>query len=209
VKAQDLFIRALSSAIEQNVDTSNEKIVYADCAKNGYTNPTITDLLNTLMRSLSSTHDFSNRHAPVDGIIRNHSLLGTRTVEFDEFQHFTPQRKLSITIASTYYPLDFHSRYLGFLDNPEVNKEAERVTRRQGFRRPVAGFRYDGGRMSQRAYFDTMKDYVHLSELGAGFKPTIRFSIADFGVMTESQFIMLDYNFIKEKIKQLILYTAD
>ena len=209
MKAQDLFIKALSSAIEQNVDTSNEKIVYADCRNNGYIDPIIAELLYTLRQSLSSTPDFSNRHAPVDGIIKNHSLLGTRVVEFDEFQHFTPQRKLSITIASTYYPLDFHSRYLRYLDNPEVNNEAERVTRRQGFRRPVAGFRYDGGRMSQRAYFDTMKDYVHLSELGAGFKPTIRLSIADFGVMTESQFIMLDFNFLQEKIRQMILNPSD
>jgi len=204
MKAQKRFICALSSAIEMDVDIANSKLVYADYRMNGYTDHTIIELLERLKESLHSTYDFSNRCTPVDGIIRNHKLLGTRVVEFDEFQHFTAQRKLSIAIANAYHPLDFHKRYLNFLDNAEVIAECEKVTRRTGFRKPVHGFQYAGGRMSQRAYFDTMKDYVHLSERGMGFKSTLRFSIADFGVTSETKFLELDSSLIEERISNII-----
>ncbi len=49
----------------------------------------------------------------------------------------------------------------------------------------------------QAAYFDTVKDYIHLSERGRGFKPTIRFSIPDFDVTKEANFIRQILAFFK------------
>lgn len=107
-------------------------------------------------------------------------------------------------LSESYWPLTFHKKYLQYLDDNNIIAEADRTTLRRGFRKPVAGFRYEGGRMSQRACFDTMKDYVHLSEKGQGFNPTLRFSIPDFGVMTETQFLRLNNSIIHDRIKFIL-----
>lgn len=127
----------------------------------------------------------------------------------DEFQHFTQQRKTALTISASHCVLPFHARYLSYCEDSDVIAEAYRTTRRAGFRRAVAGFRYDGGRMSQRAYFDTMKDYIHLSSNGQGFSTTLRFAIPDFGVLSETDFLRLDSPFIKNRIIDMLTAILD
>lgn len=209
MSAEELFFSALSSVIGAEIDRSRPRLVYADSYRNTYMEPSIIELLSELRTALGTTNDFSNCHLPIDGLIRNHKKLGTRVVEFDEFQHLTSQRKIAITIAKAYCSLSFHERYLSYCKDPEVIAEVNRVTMRSGFHRPVAGFRYEGGRMSQRAYFDTLKDYVHLSEAGQGFNPIIRFAVRDFDVMTTAAFINLDASFIQERINYMLKNLAD
>jgi hypothetical protein len=124
--------------------------VYANQETSNYIDARIPALLHELRVILCSTNDFSNRIAPIDGIIRNHSVLGTRIVEFDEYQHFTQQRKLAIELAKQYCPLPFHGHYLQLLEDANVTTEASRVTKRNGFHKSVAGFRYEGGRILTR-----------------------------------------------------------
>lgn len=63
--------------------------------------------------------------------------------------------------------------------------------------------------MSQRAYFDTMKDYIHLSSNGQGFSTTLRFAIPDFGVLSETDFLRLDSPFIKNRIIDMLTAILD
>ena len=88
--AQEKFFRALSDVIGVSIDTTCPALVYAKCERNHYIDPDVLKILSEFKLILSSTEDFSNRSAPVDGVIRNDKTLGTRVVEFDEFQHFTP-----------------------------------------------------------------------------------------------------------------------
>lgn len=202
--AEDKFLQAVSDVVGLRVDTTRSALVYANSQRNHYIDPCVSKILEEIKALLHSTEDFSNRHAPVDGIIWNHQELGTRVIEFDEYQHFTPQRKLTIEISEKYRPLSFHERYRHYLEANNIFEEATRTTIRSGFHKPVAGFRFDGGRMCQRAYFDTMKDYVHLSGNGQGFNPILRFSIPDFGVATEAQFLRLDSCFIRTRINDML-----
>jgi len=77
-------------------------------------------------------------------------------------------RQLLERRAQSACPLSFHHQYLLYLKNPSAISEANRTANRIGFHKPVAEFRYDGGHLSQRAYFDTMKDYMYLSKVDKG-----------------------------------------
>jgi len=205
MSAQENFFEALSSAIDATIEKPDERLVCADSVLNVYLDMRVSELLKEIRESLCTTNDFSCRYAPIDGLIRNHKILGTRAVEFDEFQHFTQQRKIALTISASHCVLPFHARCLSYCEDTDVLAEAYRTTRRVGFRRAVAGFRYDGVRMSQRAYFDTMKDYCHFSSKGQGFSTTLRFAIPDFDVLRESDFLRLDSTFIKNRIMLTVI----
>jgi hypothetical protein len=90
-------------------------------------------------------------------------------LEFDEMQHFTREREVSLSL----YPNDIS---LGFdrLDYISLCKKFGAVAIAKGaagYRRQTAEFPFVGGRHCQRALFDTLRDLLPLRN---GLGPTIR-----------------------------------
>lgn len=205
MEAQERFFRILANVLgNQYVSTTKQINIYAKCERNKYSDERIPKLLEIMRTILKSDSEFSNKKAPIDGLILNHPNLGTRIIEFDELQHFSPERKISLELEKNFLPLSFNDRYLQFLNNDSIIESARRKNMIKGFCKPVCGFKFDGGRICQRAYFDTMKDYAHLSEHGKGLEPIIRFSIPDFGVNTEPKFLRMSEYDIQQRIKYLL-----
>lgn len=162
----------------------------------------VNELAESVLKNFNSTYDFSNMTTPVDGIIVDHTQFGTRVVEFDEYQHFTPMRAKIIELSKSTLPLDFQNHYLMLIETKEVKDKMQVVTRRVGFRKPVAGFQFVNGRMFQRAYFDFLKDYAHLSKECIGFSPIIRFAMLDFEAISGNKFSRIPDNELQEMIDQ-------
>jgi hypothetical protein len=105
-----------------------------------------------------------------------------------------------IELSKYALPLDFHDHYLMLIETKEVKDKMQVVTQRYGFRKPVAGFQYENGRMFQRAYFDFLKDYAHLFEGCTDFSPIIRFAMPDFEAMSGNEFLYIPDNELREMI---------
>ncbi len=201
MKAEERFFDVFSEVLDTQIERSKYGLVYANWNFNQYIENGVKEALHCLKDSLNSTNDFSNKTLPVDCVLRNHRTLGTRVIEFDEYQHFTNERKLAIDKMSSEYPLEYHERYLTYFKDPEVMNTMIGVTNRAGFHKAVPGFNFDGGRMVQRAFFDTLKDYIHFMNVNDGFMPIIRFALPDFGV-NSAQFLRMDKTVIKNVIEE-------
>jgi hypothetical protein len=199
------FFTALKNVLgETYVRSPFDCRIYAKYEDNNYQH-TVKELAESILKTINSTYDFSNRPTPVDGAIVNHPQLGTRLVEFDEYQHFTPMRAKVIELSKQILPLDFHEHYLELIESAEVKHEMQAVTKRTGFRKPVPGFQIENGRMFQRAYFDFLKDYAHLSEKFRQLSPIVRFAIPDFGAKDNSQFLRISENTVQKLIDQKLM----
>lgn len=99
-----------------------------------------------------------------------HDASGT-VIETDEFQHFTTDRLRTLELYPKDLPLGFDpSEYQGLC---HANRTlADRYRRSKEAR----GFRRDGGRRAQRAYFDAVRD---IAIPALGFAPVIRVPIVD------------------------------
>lgn len=205
MSAQKVFFQSLTNVLGDAVKTSCPSLVFADSEMNCYFDSRIPELLKQLRVDLGATVDgFSSRPLPVDGMLYNHSVLGTRVVEFDECQHFTLERLKTIICENRICPLAFHQRYYRYFNESDVMAMVNRTTQRIGFRRAARGFNCAGGRTKQRAYFDVMKDYIHLSERGREFRPIIRFAISDFDVVSTQAFQNLNGEFIQNRIRDVL-----
>lgn len=137
----------------------------------------------------------------IDGMIVNHPTLGTRIVEFDEEQHFTPARLVTLNalagmdyegLAQVYSAIINNNNYFlnSVLGKHRLNFSAgDKVPAWEDFKdmvlangksnngyiSPKNGFPYLGGRIAQRAYYDLLRDLAHLSEFNKGrLNPAIR-----------------------------------
>ena len=119
----------------------------------------------------------------VDGIIQEHPKLKTRIIEFDEEQHFNPFRQHTILKISSYVDthdyyflcsqLDYYKEMLikhriekssvleirSIPNTPAVFQKAiaNLVKKNNGYVKKVDLFDYIGGRIAQRAYYDTLR----------------------------------------------------
>jgi len=155
--------------------------------------PDINDGMERLLANLGSDNQFGKGGLErfVDGMIINHPILGTRIVEFDEEQHFTPARLDSLRMLKEienfpfldlYRELCSLSQFLNSFvlpkhrvrekyDDPITDFKAfqawlESVTppgKNNGYIAPKPGFPFIGGRIAQRAYYDTLRDVAHLA----------------------------------------------
>ncbi|MFU0824062.1 MAG: hypothetical protein ACFWTK_03215 [Clostridium sp.] len=111
------------------------------------------EVLNLILYKFNSTFDFSNRQLPVDCCIVNHPTLKSRIVEFDEAQHFSEQRYLTIKLLQTTTQLHFFQEYINLLKDSIVSSTFKKVVSgRSGFTNPTPGFRFKCGRTYQRAF---------------------------------------------------------
>ena len=188
--------------------------------------PLFSDLYANVLISLNSTYDFPNNNGPkYDGFLMNHPKLGSRIIEFDEEQHFTPHRMKTIQLFFDHLPFsnDYETLFVqedvrlrsilklrlrNALDNitfMDLERTAGKINEyvygrnlNNNYIRPSRGFNYPGGRLAQRAVYDLMKDLFHIVE--EGYEPIIRFSIFEF----EKEYGVLFNQCTDEQIKTLI-----
>jgi len=186
----------------------------------------------TFLEELNSNFNFSGKSLAhhIDGLLVNHPQLGTRIVEFDEEQHFTPSlftvikqqsRSVELAFADYYYSVLADIDYL----NAEVLKknrvkhrfdvypanhnsfiaaiESEKVS---GYIKPKEnGFNYVGGRLAQRAYYDSLRNAAHLSPKNQGFGPVLRFPKKCFEDKAGVNFSRLGLDQIEDYIRECLL----
>lgn len=187
--------------------------------ENAYTN---------LLEALKSDLDFSGNSIShyIDGLIINHPTLSNRIVEFDEEQHFTPARKetlkeLSLVCDNNYIDhyksicndLDYLNREV--LTKNRINLKLEQVPenftdfvnwlesknlKESGYIKSKNGFPFLGGRIAQRAYYDTLRDTAHLSPLNKDFSSPLRFAKKNIEDMANKPFKLIS----REELKRFI-----
>ena len=168
----------------------------------------VIDCYKGLLDALDSDGSFSSASLShvIDGLVTGHPVLGTRIVEFDEEQHFTPARKDTLTLLKTIIPDVYVSEYLDICNDldylndavlkknriknrlsilPDTHKEfiqwlQESDEKISGYIEPKRGFDYTGGRIAQRAYYDSLRDTAHLSPKNKSFQPPLRFAKKQF-----------------------------
>ena len=168
----------------------------------------VIDCYKDLLDALDSDGSFSSASLShvIDGLVIGHPVLGTRIVEFDEEQHFTPARKDTLALLKSIIPDVFVSEYLDICNDldylndavlkknriknrlsimPETHKEfiqwlQESDEKISGYIEPKRGFDYPGGRIAQRAYYDSLRDTAHLSPKNKSFQPPLRFAKKQF-----------------------------
>ena len=170
-----------------------------DYSQNQYIKLGLNEAFDDLLKHLGSTRDFSNKTLPVDCLIIDHPEYSTRIVEFDEYQHFSMYRALTINHLSSLLKYGFYPDYLTLINDPQVKLKHEKtISGRSGFSKPVRGFNVTNGRMIQRAYFDALKDVTHLSSYHMNYSPIIRFSIFEFESVSKKSFDLIDSSLIKD-----------
>ena len=154
------------------------------------------------LEDLNSNFNLSGKSIAhnIDGLLFRHPVLGTRIVEFDEEQHFTPSLYTVLNKQTQVVKLAFSKYYLKLLKNisylndevlkknrvkyrfdeyPRSHKDfmtAIQSENSSGYIKPKHnGFPYLGGRVAQRAYYDSLRNVAHLSPKNNGFKSILRF----------------------------------
>ena len=137
----------------------------------------------------------------IDGMIVKHPNLGTRIIEFDEEQHFTPARLITFEalnkdeFGQMIHFYDLICRNFGYFYSQVLPKHrikqaqsdsvpawdtfkqylSENENPNNGYIKPKPGFPYPGGRIAQRAYYDLLRDLAHHSNHNQGkLLPIIR-----------------------------------
>ena len=143
----------------------------------------------------------------IDGMLSPDCPLGPRIIEFDEEQHFSPFRLETLPVVQrtveVAYDVELYRRYCcepryierllkkHRLRDPAwsrflspralVNELARHQDALKGvsYVRPTRQFPVLGGRIAQRAYYDCLRDFFHVSRAGKamGLKPIVRVSI--------------------------------
>jgi hypothetical protein len=153
-----------------------------------------------------------------------HPALGTRIIEFDEEQHFSPARQITLQGVSD-ASIAFKSFYLTLLHKEEIYISFLKKSRLKlssnkqfsfenliedlnmskasgiGYIAPKTGFNYMGGRIAQRAYYDLLRDVAHLSSKNLSLNPILRFPKALLEINYRKRFSELS----EEEIKNYII----
>lgn len=165
-------------------------------------NDGIVRIIEEILKNFKSDLNIPSRSLTsyIDGMIVKHPQLGTRIIEFDEEQHFSPYRKEALTILKEkHIDLWFIESYLELcidikhfdtmLKKQRIKYKADDILSLNEFyeilvntpnnsnyikERP--GFDFVGGRIAQRAYYDLLRDLAYLSPKNSHLKQIIRFS---------------------------------
>lgn len=183
----------------------------------------------TVLTQLKSDFGFSGKSLSsyIDGYLFNHPVLGRRIVEFDEEQHFSPARLITLNALNNDSP-EFYSYYKtllrkeivyqGFLKKHRLKLSANKILTFEelidklnhldvsgnGYIAPKNGFNYTGGRIAQRAYYDLLRDAAHLSAKNSLLKPILRFPKVLFEQKYNKRFSDLTPLEIETQIIQLL-----
>ncbi|MGV8111815.1 MAG: hypothetical protein AB2L17_02800 [Lentimicrobium sp.] len=165
----------------------------------------------------------------IDGIIINHPSLGTRIIEFDEEQHFTPARLVTFNALDEYDYDGLLQIYTAIINNTDYFynsvlkkhrlklpagenvpswKEFKELVwasgkSNNGYISPKNGFPYLGGRIAQRAYYDLLRDLAHLSESNKNrLNPAIRVPKFLIEVIFKDEFENLTMKQVQDGLKE-------
>jgi len=199
----------------------------------------VRNAYKAILKRLNSNFTFSSDSLAhyVDGLVRKHPLLGTRIVEFDEEQHFTPARKDTLesinNITNNAYIESFLKicKDLKYLNNEvlpknRIKSKLEKTPKdfmefiqwlesssekESGYIEAKNGFEFLGGRLAQRAYYDCLRDTAHLSTKNQNFSAPLRFAKKTFEDKAGTTFGSIPEDKLKEIItSQLkIIYKID
>lgn len=178
--------------------SSSEVYLSDDYSKYRFTTKNTEPLFHGILEALNGTNNFNNKSLShhVDGLIHDHPKLGYRIAEFDEEQHFTPARKDTLLTLSKSMSIPYADRYIkicndiDYLNDQVLKKHRikpklkvapdnfldfiswldEAQVSDSGYIAPKPAFNYKGGRIAQRAYYDSLRDTAHLSEFNKRHK---------------------------------------
>lgn len=190
----------LSKSIGKKINSKNAFL--SDDYRNYSLPEGIVQNFTHILAELNSNFNFSGKSIAhnIDGLLVHHPTLGTRIVEFDEEQHFTPSLYAVLSKQIMVVDLAFSTYYLSLLKNlsylneevlkknrikyrfytlPNSHEEflsAIQTEKVSGYIKPKQnGFSYLGGRVAQRAYYDSLRNIAHLSPMNESFEPILRF----------------------------------
>jgi len=181
-----------------------------------------------LLKDLKSNNLFSSESLShyVDGLVLNHPAIGRRIVEFDEEQHFTPARMDTLKRLSEILRAPYVTPYINickdivYLRTEVLTKHRLKSQVRQipdnfsdftdwlvasdektsGYICEKNGFKFLGGRIAQRAYYDSLRDTAHLSSKNPNMKAPLRFSKKEFEDISKTKFSKIPVATIKKII---------
>jgi len=207
--------------------TSSDVFLDKDYSKYGLS-ASVTGALADMLLDLHSTEKVPSGSLAhnIDGLLVGHPELGTRIVEFDEEQHFNPFRRitlkylLEITDAKYIPHLMKVCEDLDYFNSEVLRKHRLRVrvdsipidvqsfkalieahgNAGNGYIKPKPGFNFLGGRIAQRAYYDTLRDIAQLAKQNISLSPPIRFTKYEFEKRAGLKFEAID----KGKLRLLI-----
>ena len=189
----------------------------------------LNNMYHKILTALRSSGGFASQSLShhIDGLVCAHPRLGNRIVEFDEEQHFTPARTETLIQLSKMLSNEYFSEYLDicmtldYLQNDVLKKH--RIKNRlielpktfgdflswleevkensSGYIEQKNGFDFLGGRIAQRAYYDTLRDTAHLSPKNKLNSP-LRFSKKSFEDKCGRKFSQISSDELKIKIVQ-------
>jgi len=215
--------------------TSSDVILYKNHDEMKVAN-TVANIMNLLLEKLGSNWNLGSGHLErfIDGMIVNHPILGTRIVEFDEEQHFTPARLDSLQILKEidefpfidlYTDLCKNNSYLNryVLPKHRVKENFENdindfqgfqtwlhsITppdKKNGYIEAKPGFTFIGGRIAQRAYYDSLRDIAHLATANeTKLTPIIRFPKVYVALILKKEFDQVSMGELQKVIAQYLL----
>jgi len=187
-----------------------------------------TNLLSDLKSNNLFTSESLSHH--IDGLAINHSIIGTRIIEFDEEQHFTPARKDTLQHLSGIVENPFITSYIDicndikYLQNEVFKKHRIKSSiqkipksfseftqwllisneKSSGYICEKNGFDFLGGRIAQRAYYDSLRDTAHLSPKNTNMKSPLRFSKKEFEDIAKKQFSTIPLPAIKDILIEIL-----
>lgn len=219
----------LSKSIDKTINNNN--VFLSDDFRNYSFTKGINQNFENFLADLNSNFNFSGKSIVhhIDGLLVRHPQLGTRIVEFDEEQHFTPSFYTILNKQTQAVELAFSAYYLSLLKdisylNDEVLKKnrikysfeeypksykefliAIQSQNVSGYTKPKQnGFPYLGGRVAQRAYYDSLRNVAHLSPMNKGFKPILRFPKKYFEDKSGMDFSRISTDQIRDLIKECL-----
>lgn len=188
-------------------------------------------MIRKVLDELNSDYNMSRNSMVqhIDGMIVNHPTLGTRIVEFDEEQHFTPARLVTFTALDENDYAGLIQLYAAIINNNDYFHNSVLKKHRMkfssddnvpnwedfkemiltyskpnnGYIRPTVGFPYLGGRIAQRAYYDLLRDLAHLSVSNKNrLEPVIRIPKFLIEVICKNGFENLTMKQVQDGLKE-------
>ena len=194
----------------------------------------VKSMLSRLLKELRSTGSVGKGSLShhVDGLLVDHPKFGNRIIEFDEVQHFNTFRAVCLRQLSNHIDLGHLAYYEKYCDDltcfnemlrkhrlkavvksvPEtieslIDLVQKNATSNSGYTKTKTGFNYAGGRIAQRAYYDTLRDVAHLSPKNQSLAPPLRVAAFEFEDETGRALSQITQNQLQALIEHRLALT--
>jgi hypothetical protein len=242
VKDETRFFKALAAVLGSdnlysnsiNKPVTSSHIFFSDNYSDYDFDHSIDANFKSFLLQLNSNFKFYSKSLAhhLDGLSIDHPMYGSRIVEFDEEQHFTPALRVVLNGQVNFINHAFNAYYLETLfDLDYLNQKVLKKHRlkcqfdeyptdfntflewianekESGFIEPKEnGFPYHGGRIAQRAYYDGLRNMAHLSPKNKGFQSPLRFPKKYFEDAANCSFSLISEKDLIELIVQFLTRT--